>query len=681
MSEGELEEFILNLNRDAMNYLKEENYSLALETLQSADKMLKTIDQASNNKLQAITLNNFGCFYKRINKPNVALRFLKKACQKESIEPVDNTNLAGTLLNICAIYSQLGKHDLALEHGCKALHLVEKCESSSPNLVSTLIIGYHNTGVEYEFLDQMKQAVECYKAAWQCASKQLGENNPLTQSIHKSYNEALEKLEKQELRMTAREQVRVNGRVFSQERPRGNAGSTLVKKLPEIRPYTNNRSISTKGKVHRRVLSVTEDTVDLAQVRFLTGDRMQPMFKNNPVGIVRPKPRTVEHRTRYGGSLGSEIVRNNDMEKSSKDRVLPMPRIHKPQKAPKQKEDYKLESADSFLEEIGEEADNFRTASAPVAIDVGILQKRIKNLENRYEDFGNKVRPMKDKMPDLEGFRVDKIRSEYENQKQKDNGHRKHIELNQGDNEDFEQFISNFNSEPLQGEKNIKSEKDGEVKDELDREIMNIEAILKVTQASRNSMNKSENKKSTEITNKKPIEFEEKIPEQNGDFIEEVHAKEEIKATKEPQGKEALDKQESTHKNEVEDIKKTEDKHEAEYSQATKEPQGKEALDKQESTHKNEVEDIKKTEEKHEAEYSPDALDKDLELSVQAAFRGYTARKYMLSLHLAAIVIQKHVRRHQCKIIYSDIKQAIVYIQAYFRGYLARKHYPVKRHV
>ena len=165
MSDNDLEDFILNLNRDAMNHLKEENYSLALKTLHDAEKMLKTIDSNSNHKLQAITLNNFGCFYKRINKPNVALRFLKKACEKESVEPIDSVNLAGTLLNICAIYSQLGKHDLALEHGCKALQLVEKCEISSPNLASTLIIGYHNTGVEYEFLNCLKQAVECYKSA------------------------------------------------------------------------------------------------------------------------------------------------------------------------------------------------------------------------------------------------------------------------------------------------------------------------------------------------------------------------------------------------------------------------------------------------------------------------------------------------------------------------------------
>jgi tetratricopeptide (TPR) repeat protein len=106
MADTELHDFILHLNRDAMSYLKEENYTLALKTLKDADKLLKTLNSSQHPKLEGITLNNFGCFYKRINKPNVALKFLKQACEKESVEPIDAVNLSGTLLNICAIYSQ-----------------------------------------------------------------------------------------------------------------------------------------------------------------------------------------------------------------------------------------------------------------------------------------------------------------------------------------------------------------------------------------------------------------------------------------------------------------------------------------------------------------------------------------------------------------------------------------------
>ena len=126
MADKELEDFILHLNREAMNYLKQENFQLSLKTLKDAEKLLKTLNSPENLKLHGITLNNFGCFYKRINKPNVALKFLQRACEKESIEPIDRVNLSGTLLNMCAIYSQLGKHDRALEQGIQALSLLEQ---------------------------------------------------------------------------------------------------------------------------------------------------------------------------------------------------------------------------------------------------------------------------------------------------------------------------------------------------------------------------------------------------------------------------------------------------------------------------------------------------------------------------------------------------------------------------
>src|SRR5574343_1533119 len=127
----DIQEFVLQLNREAMNYLKEGEFALAVKTLKDAHHVLNNQPGPQNLKLLGITLNNFGCFYKRIHKPNVALKYLSKAVEKESIEPVDQVNLAGTLLNICAIYSQLGKHQQALTHSCRALALLQDVQSTS----------------------------------------------------------------------------------------------------------------------------------------------------------------------------------------------------------------------------------------------------------------------------------------------------------------------------------------------------------------------------------------------------------------------------------------------------------------------------------------------------------------------------------------------------------------------
>ena len=60
--------------------------------------------------LLGITFNNIGCYYKRDNKPKVALKYLKKSLEIEIFSNHDKISIAGTHLNICAILSYLGKH-------------------------------------------------------------------------------------------------------------------------------------------------------------------------------------------------------------------------------------------------------------------------------------------------------------------------------------------------------------------------------------------------------------------------------------------------------------------------------------------------------------------------------------------------------------------------------------------
>ena len=63
-------------------------------------------------------------------------------------------------LNICAILSQLGKHELALHHAMKALILIqdEILELSNDKVIESrqtvVVIALHNIAVEYEYLKQ-----------------------------------------------------------------------------------------------------------------------------------------------------------------------------------------------------------------------------------------------------------------------------------------------------------------------------------------------------------------------------------------------------------------------------------------------------------------------------------------------------------------------------------------------
>ena len=76
-----------------------------------------------DDKYRAVTYNNFACIFRRTKKLRSALSYLEKALEIEynylhfSEEGVDEClqvlNPTDIHLNICAILSQLGKHELA----------------------------------------------------------------------------------------------------------------------------------------------------------------------------------------------------------------------------------------------------------------------------------------------------------------------------------------------------------------------------------------------------------------------------------------------------------------------------------------------------------------------------------------------------------------------------------------
>lgn len=102
----------------AVYYLKREDVNSALELLKKSEEL------CANNELgQAMTFNNMACYYRRIGKLRTALNFLQKALAIESrlLRPEIQ---ADTHLNICAVLSQLNKHELALNHAMSAVILL-----------------------------------------------------------------------------------------------------------------------------------------------------------------------------------------------------------------------------------------------------------------------------------------------------------------------------------------------------------------------------------------------------------------------------------------------------------------------------------------------------------------------------------------------------------------------------
>lgn len=72
-------------------------------------------------KLKALTYNNLGCYYKRINKLNVSLRYMTQALSVETKSKQPKSHIASTKLNICAILSSLDKHKEAIKYAVSAV--------------------------------------------------------------------------------------------------------------------------------------------------------------------------------------------------------------------------------------------------------------------------------------------------------------------------------------------------------------------------------------------------------------------------------------------------------------------------------------------------------------------------------------------------------------------------------
>ena len=209
-------------------------FQVSLELLHKAVSLTEEGD-----RYRAVTYNNFACVFRRTKKLRSALSYLEKALEIEynylhfSEQAVDEclqiSNPCDIHLNICAILSQMGKHELALQHAMKALILIQdeliskvpmagadaaaqdaqtqNMDGSQATMTGmpqqsrkpedrliVLCIAYHNIAVEQEFLKQYQASLNSYAKAAQSALKYLGDMHPMTQNMNEVLTQATTKI-------------------------------------------------------------------------------------------------------------------------------------------------------------------------------------------------------------------------------------------------------------------------------------------------------------------------------------------------------------------------------------------------------------------------------------------------------------------------------------------------------
>jgi len=201
-SQQEFQRLVLACNKEGMDFLRKAQYKPAFEQLKYAEALLVAREgEEEPTNLLAVTCNNLGCYYKKVGKLHAALSYLRKALKIEVSLQTDDVTVAGTHLNICAILSKLDKHDKAVQHALCALELIShrvesSADASSPDEYSVLAIAYHNVAVERDYMHQWEQAAAAYRQGHEVAKKCLGDQHPLTQTLGKNLEAAMQKSQK-----------------------------------------------------------------------------------------------------------------------------------------------------------------------------------------------------------------------------------------------------------------------------------------------------------------------------------------------------------------------------------------------------------------------------------------------------------------------------------------------------
>lgn len=184
----------------SMSFLQQDNYAVTIELLKKAEILAQ-----HHPKEKATTLNNLACYYRRLGKLHTAMTCLKQALAIEKKTLKDTKHAADTHLNMCAVLSQLGKHQEALQHAQAALVALQEeffnkapvggdaresdtsVASAQLDRVSVMCIAYHNIGVEQEFLKDYESSVLSYKKGVGLAEQYLGVDHAIATTIRNSY--------------------------------------------------------------------------------------------------------------------------------------------------------------------------------------------------------------------------------------------------------------------------------------------------------------------------------------------------------------------------------------------------------------------------------------------------------------------------------------------------------------
>lgn len=198
------EEQVLQLNKQAIEEIKQENYEKSLNLLKKSLIAVKKI-QTEPNKSRVLTqlFNTLGNLFKKTSNLDESIKFFLKSVELERNLPEEHKGyIALAYLNLCTLYSQASDHRKSVKFGTDAINLLKKLVRLAPKLQNSLIIAYFNLGNEYKALNQLAKAEELLRKALDLSRTLLGTGHELTETVARALKGILAVSQEKNLKKT-----------------------------------------------------------------------------------------------------------------------------------------------------------------------------------------------------------------------------------------------------------------------------------------------------------------------------------------------------------------------------------------------------------------------------------------------------------------------------------------------
>lgn len=323
-------------NLIAMVFQQKENFDACFDFLRKADLL------AQNSLFfRALTYNNIACFYKTVGKLRVALYYLNQALEIEN-KLNNQQNIADIHQNICAVLSQLNKHQDAQVNAMNSIILIqdemlkealplliakkaeEKEESvnqeNEPLGATTLekkkkntleeritiqSIAYHNLAVEQEYLHKYEDCLKVYTKAYEFSSQHLGQEKQVSKNLkgvlQSAQNQIKNKKAKKNPNVKGKKMEGINDKVRK---------TNLLANHPFSDEKEGFRKTNNLGNTHTKKMGATYGNSEkMAQTRLTQNNNTKPGMNS------QTKNKANNDNEKYLNNMESVDMKDHNMSK------------------------------------------------------------------------------------------------------------------------------------------------------------------------------------------------------------------------------------------------------------------------------------------------------------------------------------------------------------------------------